>query len=127
MVELLERYPKLHLYVDDAHGMSWCGTHGRGWVLSRTALLPRMIVATSLNKGFAAAGAALLVADPELRRRIATLGGPMLFCGPIQPPMLGAAVASARLHLSEELVRRQEALRDRVRLFNRWPWSASSL
>ncbi len=119
MVELLERYPKLHLYVDDAHGMSWCGTHGRGWVLSRTALLPRMIVATSLNKGFAAAGAALLVADPELRRRIATLGGPMLFCGPIQPPMLGAAVASARLHLSEELVRRQEALRDRVRLFNR--------
>src|SRR6188768_2205523 len=25
---LLQRFPKLHLYVDDAHGMSWTGRHG---------------------------------------------------------------------------------------------------
>jgi len=31
--KLLNRYEQLHLYFDDAHGMSWTGKHGRGYVL----------------------------------------------------------------------------------------------
>jgi len=38
----------------------------------------------------------------------------MLFSGPIQPPMLGAAVASARLHLSSKLPDLQSELRGRL-------------
>ena len=43
----------------------------------------------------------------------------MIFSGPIQPPMLGAAIASARIHLSHEIIVRQEALQNRVEYFNR--------
>ena len=38
----------------------------------------------------------------------------MIFSGPIQPPMLAAALASAEIHLSPELPERQAALRERI-------------
>ena len=53
-----------------------------------------------------------------MRRRVRTGGGPMIFSGPIQPPLLGAAIESAKIHLSDELPRLQAALRERVELFN---------
>ncbi len=99
---LLDRHENLRLYVDDAHGMSWCGKNGSGYALSEAPLHPQMVLATSLNKAFGAAGGALVFSDPELRRRVRTCGATLLFSGPIQPPMLGAAVASARLHLDKD-------------------------
>jgi 7-keto-8-aminopelargonate synthetase-like enzyme len=42
----------------------------------------------------------------------------MIFSGPVQPPMLGAALASARIHLSGELPVRQAAPRERIALFD---------
>ena len=112
--QLLDRFEQLHLYVDDAHGMSWCGKNGRGMTLDRMSLHPRMVLATSLNKSFAAAGAALVFPDDEQRRKIRTCGGPLLFSGPIQPPMLGAALASAKIHLSDEIQDLQQSLRERI-------------
>ena len=41
----------------------------------------------------------------------------MIFSGPVQPPMLGAAIESAKIHLSDELPALQAALRERVELF----------
>jgi 7-keto-8-aminopelargonate synthetase-like enzyme len=38
----------------------------------------------------------------------------MLFSGPLQPPLLGAAVASAKLHLQPEFSLLQQALVDRI-------------
>jgi len=99
---MLERYPQLHLYVDDAHTISWMGKHGRGGALEHLGNHERVIVAMSLNKAFSAAGGALALPNANLKTRIRRCGGPMLFSGPIQPPMLGAAVASSRLHLSAE-------------------------
>jgi 7-keto-8-aminopelargonate synthetase-like enzyme len=58
-------------------------------------------VALSLNKAFSAAGGALAVPSEAMKLRIRRAGATMLFSGPIQPPMLGAAVGSARLHVSE--------------------------
>jgi 7-keto-8-aminopelargonate synthetase-like enzyme len=118
LAELQERYPQLHLYIDDSHGIGWAGKHGRGPALDALGGRDRLVVAGSLNKSFAAAGGALVFPDPELRRRVRTLGGPMLFSGPIQPPMIGAAIQSARIHLSEELEIRQAALRERIELFD---------
>lgn len=112
--ELLGRYPALHLYVDDAHSTSWYGTHGRGAALTHLPDDDRVVVALSLNKAFAAAGGAVVVSNPALKRKIRTCGGTMMFSGPIQAPMLGAAVASARLHLSPELGRMQVALREKI-------------
>ena len=76
--------------------------HGRGGALRQLGQHKRVVVALSLNKAFAAAGGALALPDAELKVRIRRCGGPMLFSGPIQPPMLGAAVASSDLHLMAE-------------------------
>jgi 7-keto-8-aminopelargonate synthetase-like enzyme len=116
LIDLLGRYEQLHLYMDDSHGVGWSGVHGRGPTLQAIGQHERVVVAASLNKSFAAAGAALIFPTAELKRRVQTLGGPMIFSGPIQPPMLGAALESARIHLSPELEQRQAALLDRVLL-----------
>jgi 7-keto-8-aminopelargonate synthetase-like enzyme len=42
----------------------------------------------------------------------------MIFSGPLQPALLGAAIASARIHLSNEIAERQNELRERIDLFN---------
>ena len=99
--------------------MSWAGTHGRGTVLDRLPSRERTIVAASLNKAFAAAGGAFVFPDAEPRRRVRTCGGTMIFSGPVQPPMLGAALASAAIHLSPEIEALQARLRSRVELCNR--------
>jgi 7-keto-8-aminopelargonate synthetase-like enzyme len=111
---LCERYEQFHLYIDDAHGMSWQGRHGRGVALDRLTPHPRKVIATSLNKSFGAGGGALIFADPEQRRRVRTCGATMLFSGPVQPPLLGAAIASARIHLSDEIETMQQRLRARL-------------
>jgi len=117
--ELLNRYEQLHLYFDDAHGMSWTGKHGRGYVLDCLPIRQRMVVATSLCKGYAAGGGALVFPNKQMHRQVKNCGGPMIFSGPIQPPMLGAALASARIHLSTEIDGLQRELQDRITLCNR--------
>lgn len=116
---LLSRYEQLHLYVDDAHGMSWSGKHGKGYVLDRLPIQERMVVATSLCKAFSAAGGGLIFPNEQMQRQVRNCGGPMIFSGPIQPPMLGAALASARIHLSPEINRLQIELQQRIALCNR--------
>jgi 7-keto-8-aminopelargonate synthetase-like enzyme len=119
--ELAERHENLWLYIDDAHAVSWSGRNGRGAALQQLspAVLERTVVAASLNKCFAASGGAICFPDKEALAMVRNAGAPMLFSGPVPPPMLGAIVASAEVHLSEELSSRQEMLRHRIRLFNR--------
>lgn len=119
LARLLASYGQLHLYLDDAHGMSWYGPRGKGYALTHLPTQERVIVSLSLNKSFAAAGGAIVIPDPELRRRVMLSSGPMIYSGPIQPPMLGAAVASARLHLTPVLDALQKQLHDRISLCNR--------
>ncbi len=116
LAQLLDRHPQLHLYMDDSHGVGWMGPHGRGPSLARLRGHERVVVAASLNKSFAASGAALVFPTAELKRRVRTLGGPLIFSGPLQPPMLGAALASAAIHLSPEIEQRQAALQERIEL-----------
>ena len=58
----------------------------QGFVLSQVDLHERMVLATSLNKAFSAAGGAIVTANREWHERILHTGGPLLFSGPIQPP-----------------------------------------
>ena len=118
LLTLRNTYEQLHLYVDDAHGIGWSGPRGSGTVLSRLPSRERVFVAVSLNKSFGAAGGAVVFPSARLRDRVRLRGGPTRYSGPIQPPMLGAALASARIHLSEELPCLQEELRERLRRRN---------
>jgi 7-keto-8-aminopelargonate synthetase-like enzyme len=118
---LMRRHDNLWMYVDDAHAASWTGRFGRGHALEHLDenALRRTVVALSLNKSFATAGGAITFPDEEMRRRVFTCGGPMIFSGPVQPPMLGGLLASARLHMTQEVEDRQQLLLDRIRLFNK--------
>ncbi|NVK42184.1 MAG: aminotransferase class I/II-fold pyridoxal phosphate-dependent enzyme [Oceanospirillaceae bacterium] len=116
---LMDRYPELHLYIDDAHGMGWAGSNGMGYVRSRIDHHPRMVMATSLNKSFSAAGGCIIFPNEEMRKKVLLCGATLIFSGPIQPPMLGAALASAKLHQSPEIVERQKKLAELTRYMNR--------
>lgn len=114
--KLLDEHDNLRLYIDDAHSTSWFGRHGRGIALQHFANDERVVVALSLNKAFSAAGGLLALPSQELVTRVRRCGGTMLFSGPIQPPMLGAAVGSARLHVSDKFVLMQAELQHRLDL-----------
>jgi 7-keto-8-aminopelargonate synthetase-like enzyme len=112
--QLLARHDKLRLYIDDAHSTGCFGQHGRGLALEHFGHDERVVVALSLNKAFSAAGGIVALPTRAIADRIRRCGGPMLFSGPIQPPMLGAAVGSARLHTSPEFPRLQAELLERI-------------
>ena len=116
--ELVARHERLSLYIDDAHGLSWSGKHGRGTVLGDGPFPERTVVVASLAKAFAAGGAVLAFPDEETARRVRVCGSTMIFSGPLQPALLGAAIASARIHLTDEIDGRQRRLTERIRLFN---------
>ncbi len=111
LMSMLERHPHLHLYIDDAHAMSWTGPGGTGYAFEQTGGHPRTIVGLSMAKAFGAGGAIFVVPDPDLRHRIRNCGSTMNFSGPIQNPLLGACIASARLHLGGEVAAMQAELR----------------
>lgn len=118
LLKLLDKYEQLHLYVDDAHGMSWAGKHGRGRLLSRMEYHPRLFMLTSLNKAFGADGGVLVCPDEATRQRIIHGGNTVIFTGPIAPPALGSILASADIHLSDEIYQLQGELQSRIRFFN---------
>jgi 7-keto-8-aminopelargonate synthetase-like enzyme/predicted N-acyltransferase len=114
LVQLLEKYKQLHLYIDDAHGMSIEGLHGTGVVLSQVALHKKMVLATSLNKAFAAGGGAFIFADEALCQKVRFCGGALIFSGPHQIPVIGAGIASAKIHLSDEIYQLQKSLKEKL-------------
>ncbi|MFI5219170.1 MAG: aminotransferase class I/II-fold pyridoxal phosphate-dependent enzyme [Bacteroidia bacterium] len=116
--DLLDTYDNFHLYVDDAHGMSWMGKNGSGYVLSQIEFHPKLYLVTGLAKSFGTCGGVLIFPDEESKRLVRNLGRTLLFSGPIQPPVLGASIASAKIHLSKEIYSLQNQLQDKIKFFN---------
>ncbi len=117
MRNLLDKYPQLRLYIDDAHGMSWYGKNGQGFVLSKMGYHPQMILTTSLGKGFGAGGGAVICPDIETKEKIIYAGGPLMFSSPIEPSMLGALITSSKIHLSNEIYKKQNAINELMHYF----------
>lgn len=116
--ELMHKYKKLNLYVDDVHGMSWKGIHGSGFIKSHWDYIPeRMVLVSTLSKSFGASGAIILSGDALLLRKIRNFGGPLTFSAQLEPMAVAAAIASAKIHLSPEITVLQQRLRERINLF----------
>jgi 7-keto-8-aminopelargonate synthetase-like enzyme len=116
--DLMNRYDQLHFYVDDAHGMSCFGEHGAGYVMQQAPMHPKQVLAVSLAKAFATGGAVLVFPSAEQYNLVRSCGGPMITSGPIQPATLGAAIASAKIHLSPEIESLQEDLQENIKFTN---------
>ncbi len=119
LMYLYNKYPQLHLYFDDVHGMSWVGKHGTGYVMDQLKTLPeRVLLFGTLSKSFGASGAVLVCSDPDMHRRIKTFGGPLTFSAQLEPTSVAAACASADIHLSDEIYVMQNQLADNIHYFN---------
>ena len=119
LTKLQDRFPNFHLYIDDAHGFGWRGKHGCGFALEATPQHARTVVVASLSKSFGGGGGVIICPDNDVRSRILHLGGPMVFAGPLQPPVLGANIASAKIHLANDFSERQQLLKDKIRFCNK--------
>ncbi len=113
--ELMDRYEQLHFYVDDAHGMSCFGPNGSGYVLNQAPMHRKQVLAVSLAKAFATGGAVLVFPTKEQYDLVRTCGGPMITSGPMQPGNLGAAIESAKIHLSDEITSLQNDLHENIK------------
>lgn len=120
LMKLLDRFERLHLYIDDAHGFGWAGAHGRGQFLERAAWHDRLVVIVGLAKAFGSLGGVIATANSEFAELIELCGPALTFGGPVPPPNLGASIAAADILLSEEILERQRALLERIRLVNRF-------
>ncbi|MBC9795886.1 bifunctional aminotransferase class I/II-fold pyridoxal phosphate-dependent enzyme/GNAT family N-acetyltransferase [Sinomicrobium weinanense] len=120
LMELSNKYPQLHLYFDDVHGMSWIGKNGTGYVLHKLKELPEnALLFGTLSKTFGASGAVLVCPDVKMYRKIRNFGGPLTFSAQLEPASVAAASASADIHLSPEIYKLQDELRYKVRYLNR--------
>lgn len=108
---LMDKYPKLHLYFDDAHGMSWGGKNGAGNVFDYLGASNRIVLISTLAKGFGCVGGTAIFADYEMYRKIDTYGGILTYTHPLTPANTGAAIASAKIHLSSEIYEFQAELK----------------
>lgn len=117
--QLLDEEENFYAYVDDAHGIGWCGKNGCGYVIGNYGLHNKMIVAGSLSKSVAAAGGFLIVPDKNLADYLKLTGHTFIFSIPMPPASLGAITASLKLHLSDEIIQYQKELRDLILYFKK--------
>jgi 7-keto-8-aminopelargonate synthetase-like enzyme len=119
LIKLSERYAQLHLYFDDVHGMSWIGKHGTGYVMSELKELPsHVVLLATLSKTFGASGAAMVTSDRKLHNYVKNFGGPLTFSAQLEPASVAAALASAKIHLSDEIYFLQRELAEKIDYFN---------
>tara|TARA_R110002072_G_scaffold4240_1_gene29923 strand:- start:9377 stop:11788 length:2412 start_codon:yes stop_codon:yes gene_type:complete len=120
LMVLSEKYPQLQLYIDDVHGMSWQGKHGTGFFASNFKTLPEnALVFGTLSKTFGASGALLVCPDKKKYNQIKNFGGPLTFSAQLEPASVAAAIASANIHLSDEIYSLQQDLNNKIKLFNK--------
>lgn len=115
---LAQKYPQLHFYVDDAHGMSWMGTNGSGSVFDSFKDNNKTLLVSTMAKGFGSTGGVVVFPNEEMYERVKIHGGPLAYSHPIAPSIIGASIASADIHLSDELYDLQSGLRDRINYCN---------
>lgn len=114
---LLNEEENFYAYIDDAHGLGWNGKNGCGYVIGNYGLHEKMVVVGSFAKSIASSGGVVIVPEKKLAEFIELTGQTMIFSGPIQPAVLGALVASLRLHLSDQIIDLQNELIDRILYF----------
>lgn len=119
LLALQDRYG-LFLYFDDSHSLSLYGTSGEGFVRTVIGgeLNPRTIIIGSLSKAFGTAGGAVMLGERQHADLVGRFAGPLGWSQSLTVPAIGASLASARLHGTPELTKRQQALRANIRYFD---------
>ncbi len=114
---LLDKFPNLHMYFDDAHGMGWIGKNGRGLAIESMGIHPRIVYMTSFSKAAATGGGAIVMPTQEMAELVRNTGKTLTFSGPLVPAQLGALEACVDILLSPEIDAMQIELQRKCTLF----------
>jgi 7-keto-8-aminopelargonate synthetase-like enzyme len=120
VAELQDRYGLLAFY-DDSHSISAYGERGVGYIRSHCPVLDeRTITVATLNKAFGTSGAAIMLDGypKETLRVIERFAGALSYSQPMNTAAVGASLASAQIHRTEELTVLQRRLRANIELFD---------
>jgi len=115
---LMSKYEQLHLYVDDAHGMAWVGRNGSGNIFNHIKHRDRLVLSTTMAKGFGSIGGMVVFPDEEMYMKVKKFGGPLSYSHPIPPAIVGAGMAATDILLSEEIYTMQKELTDSINYCN---------
>jgi len=115
---LMSKYEQLHLYVDDAHGMAWAGKKGAGTIFNQIKHADRLVLATTMAKGFGSVGGIVVFPDEDMYTKVKKFGGPLSYSHPIPPAIVGAGMAATDILLSEEINTIQNELANRISYCN---------
>ncbi|NUR31819.1 MAG: aminotransferase class I/II-fold pyridoxal phosphate-dependent enzyme [Catenulispora sp.] len=128
LAELQDKYNML-VYYDDSHSISAYGERGIGYVRSHGPILDeRTITVATLNKAFGTSGAAILLDGypKHTLRVIERFAGALCYSQPMNTAAVGASLASAEIHRTEELRMLQARLRANIELFDSHVTTAQS-
>ena len=115
---LMDKYKNLRVFIDDAHGMSWCGKNGAGTVAAQMNYFHKQLyLVTSLAKGFGVQGAVAVFPNERERDIVRATSPQHIFLSPLNNATLGGNIASAKIHLSDEINQLQSELASRIELF----------
>lgn len=117
---LQEKYGLL-VYYDDSHSISAYGQRGVGYVRSHCPVLDeRTITVATLNKAFGSSGAAIMLDGytQKILRVIERFAGALCYSQPMNTAAVGACLASAQIHRTEELTTLQRRLQANIELFD---------
>lgn len=117
---LQEKYGML-VYYDDSHSVSAYGERGVGYIRSHSPVLDeRTITVATLNKAFGTSGAAIVLDGyrKNALRIVERFAGALSYSQPMNTAAVGASLASAEIHRTEELTVLQGKLRAHIALFD---------
>ncbi|ADI12201.1 hypothetical protein SBI_09083 [Streptomyces bingchenggensis BCW-1] len=120
LAELQDTYGLL-VYYDDSHSLSAYGERGIGYVRTHCPVLDeRTITVATLNKAFGTSGAAILLDGypKDALRVVERFAGALSYSQPMNTAAVGASLASAEIHRTEELTELQRRLRANIALFD---------
>ncbi|TRX02385.1 aminotransferase class I/II-fold pyridoxal phosphate-dependent enzyme [Flavobacterium gawalongense] len=118
LLYLLEKYPKFHLYFDDAHGVGWTGINGCGSLFEYFKHSEKVVLISTLAKGFGSIGGIAVFNDLEMHRKVDIYGGVLSYTHPLSPSNVGAAIGSAELLLSDTIHTYQNELKELMEYLN---------
>lgn len=117
LLQLQDRYG-LELYLDDSHSFSLHGENGEGFIRTHIPeVTDRTMIVASMGKAFGSGGGVLMLGPNEARLKLLKrfAGG---WSQNLSIPVLGASLASAEIHASDELNQLQDKLRERLEQFD---------
>lgn len=117
LLRLQEKYG-LYLYVDDSHSISAYGSDGQGFMRSAVDTLgDRIIISGSLAKSFGAIGGVILCGSRRVRE-LFEFNSPAVWTQQFSVPGIGAALATAHLHMTDEVIELRERLETNIAYFD---------